>query len=753
MNFRESDLDFLDEAIRRKTGRSTRDDPSFAPSAFNQEDVPEVFPDLDMLVPRLARTVEAEEAQGPPCQEASEALVSQSAKLPAADDFLTDETLEAARGFHEHPEQRHFSPSSKLPETKTNGLPQGGDDQPVNVEESPFAATEFSFERKSPPPTARGIEEDESFPAMPASTVSTARMNGFGRALRNLFSFLQGNLIVGLDLGSRYFKYVALSKTRTGYQLEDYDCAEVRRLPAELSEPEREKQLAAQVENFLSGKPLRNCRITSAVSGLEVLFRHHVLPRMPKKDLAGAVPWATRKDLPFPVETALIDYAVLGTRKEGNAEKLEVAAIATPASVVERHLAPLRSQHATPQKVSTVAVALWNLLMQKDSSRQGETKNLLVIDIGAISTHMIFIEDGRLLYAREITTAGDEFTEALTSTVYAEGRDIVLSPNDAEALKQQQGLPLPENQGTTEGGIPFAQITIMLRPVVDRLANEIQRSLDYYREKFKAGPISMIYLTGGGAQLRNLASALASQLGIAAEVFNPLQLVQTNKFQKDEKLPIVAPQLAVAIGLALDRRKELNLLPAALKGAFQMRAALRYFRYVAALGVIAITCVTGFEYFRSKQFSDDLLRLQLEYNRLLPRQQHFVELLHRRDELQNHLAAYQSHIRIRLTVPQHLQALSNLVPPSLVLTSIDIETMPVQVDDKTASDELMDFLIITGMVLKSATAGGERGVREGVALADFLIALEKSGYFRSLDLRNQQQQQDGAIKFTLACFF
>jgi hypothetical protein len=63
----------------------------------------------------------------------------------------------------------------------------------------------------------------------PAKVDASAERGGPVRALRNLFSSLQGNLIVGLDLGSRYLKYVALSKTRGGYQLEDYDCVELRR--------------------------------------------------------------------------------------------------------------------------------------------------------------------------------------------------------------------------------------------------------------------------------------------------------------------------------------------------------------------------------------------------------------------------------------------------------------------------------------------------------------------------------------------
>jgi type IV pilus assembly protein PilM len=624
----------------------------------------------------------------------------------------------------------------------------------------------YSFEKTSsstgmaPPLTAkRRDQEREAKKKRASQEISSTPLRGgrldrarrgLGRLLRNFFASLQGNLAVGLDLGSRYLKYVAMSKTRSGYQLEDYDCVEMRRLPAEMSEEEKEKLVAEQVRAFLSSKPLRNCWITSAISGLNVLFRYHLLPHMPKKDLAEAVPWATRKDLPFPVESALIDYVVLGERKEDNAVKLEVAAVATPAAVVNRHLAQLKNNHLTPQKVSTVTAALWNLVIQK---KEPASKNIMVVDIGALSTHILFVESGRLLFVREITTAGDEFTEALTSTVYTEGHNVTLSPAEAEHLKQEYGLPNADDDATTESGIPFSQIAVLLRPAVERFVNEIRRSIDYYREKFKAEAVQQILITGGGARLQHFAQALAKELGVAVEVLDPLQFVSLKKFQRDDALYRLAPQFAVAVGLALDRRKELNLLPPALKGAFRLRAAQKYFRYTALFGLIAIVCVTGFEYFRSQQFTNDLKRLQFEYSRLLPRRDQYAGLSRQRDELQQNLDAYQSRISIRLTAPDHLRALSNLIPASLVLTSVTIETMPNDTKKDEGGDEYIDFIVINGIVLPASDRDSRKGAKEGVALADFLIDLEKAGYFRSIDLRDQKQQPDGSIKFTLACFF
>lgn len=764
MSFAEADLDFLQKVnTKKKTSQVHRGDAPFQ-TAISENQTHD-FLDLELLsIHRdpVLEEIETEDNAGA-FDQASEFVESpavvevedffEPSTAPEQETIIAEPADDDLRSELDQQEQReptiHAEPSEILESTASQQ-----DDF-----ESMVVPRTYSFEKTSSPGStaplplnAKLLDQQEEARRHRASQEipSVPTRGGIGRVLRSFFASLQGNLVVGLDLGSRYLKYVALSKTRSGYQLEEYDCVEMRRLPPEMSEEEREKLVAEQVRAFLSSKPLRNCWITSAISGLNVLFRYHLLPHMPKKDLAEAVPWATRKDLPFPVESALIDYIVLGERKDGNALKLEVAAVATPAAVVDRHLALLRNNHLTPQKVSTVTAALWNLVLQK---KKPAAKSVMLVDIGALSTHILFVESGRLLFVREITTAGDEFTEALTSTIYAEGHNITLSPGEAEHLKDEYGLPNADDDGTTDNGIPFSQIAVMLRPVVERFVNEIRRSIDYYREKFKAEAIQQILLTGGGARLQNFAEALTKELGVQVGVFDPLQFVNLKKFQNDDTLFRLAPQFAVAAGLALDRRKELNLLPGALKGAFRLRAAQKYFRYVALFGLIAIVFITGFEYFRSQQFANDLKRLQFDYNRLLPRRDQYVALSRQRDELQQNLDAYQSRILIRLSAPDHLRALSNLIPASLVLTAITIETIPNDAKEVEEGDEYLDFVMINGIVLPASDRDTRKGLKEGVALADFLIDLEKSGYFRSIDLRDQKQQPDGSIKFTLACFY
>ncbi len=98
-------------------------------------------------------------------------------------------------------------------------------------------------------------------------------------------------------------------------------------------------------------------------------------------------------------------------------------------------------------------------------------------------------------------------------------------------------------------GLDGASLYRAMAPALEELSNEIARSLSFYLERVPDAALSRIYLTGGGALLKNLDVYLTGRLGAPTSLFNPLQL-----------LPVSAPAsplttqgsiYSVALGLAL----------------------------------------------------------------------------------------------------------------------------------------------------------------------------------------------------------
>jgi type IV pilus assembly protein PilM len=93
--------------------------------------------------------------------------------------------------------------------------------------------------------------------------------------------------------------------------------------------------------------------------------------------------------------------------------------------------------------------------------------------------------------------------------------------------------------------------------VVDSIAAEIQRSLDFFMATSGESEIARIFLTGGTAKIGLLAQAIERRARVTVELFSPLERITVDATAVDPSvLSALSAQLAVAIGLSLRRDKE-----------------------------------------------------------------------------------------------------------------------------------------------------------------------------------------------------
>ena len=196
--------------------------------------------------------------------------------------------------------------------------------------------------------------------------------------------------------------------------------------PTGLDEKQKQQLFSESLRKNFENRPFKNTLITSAVYGLKVLFKNIQVPKTAQKELSKAVPWACRKDLPFPVESTLFEYKQI-ENKNKSAEQLDIFVVAAQKELVASHIEILKEAQITPAKVSTVPVALWNLF--KETLKKEPNKCFGLIDIGSSSSHIVFIKNGHLEFARQISTGAGDFTEALTGAIFVSGEEISL---DAE---------------------------------------------------------------------------------------------------------------------------------------------------------------------------------------------------------------------------------------------------------------------------------------------------------------------------------
>lgn len=620
------------------------------------------------------------------------------------------------------------------------------------AEKTDLPEPEFNLQPEASGPHASAGPEaielaDSTAPAAPTQTErrdeeSAVRRGGARAPARRRVSWgslFGGTKLIGLDIGTTSVKYAVLQKTMRGLRL--LGCGS-RPLPREVSDDQEALQtaMAESLSEHFKLHRYSEALVTTSVSGLKLVYHNVQVPESAKKELSKAIPWACRKDLPFPPESTQFEFKVL-QHSEAPEGKLDVFVVAAPKGVIEEHLRLLEAARIEPTKISTIPAALTQLAKAKE--KKPEDRCVAVLDIGGESSHIAFINRGELQFAREIATAGNDFTEALCGSIFVDGREITVSRKRAEEIKRKYGFLQKAASKHTREGIPLQEIAVMMGPVLERMAKEVRRTIEYYREHFGAACPSRIYLTGGGSYIKLLSVRLARELECEVENLDPLDLVSAKKIANLRDLEEVSQRFAVAIGLAMDQGRELNLLPAALKRRQAVPMLKRIFGMTALALVALIVLLTTNVRQRLSQLENELARLNAEYVTAKPKREKFLALQQQVVGLKRIRDDYRARIDVEFHAAEHMKAISQLIPRNVTLTSF-------RVFRRQRGQEGQEGVSLEEIVRLDGVAF-QRHALEGVNLARFLLALEGSRYFYSVALTHQRITEAGNLEFSIEC--
>src|SRR5690606_23319389 len=159
-----------------------------------------------------------------------------------------------------------------------------------------------------------------------------------------------------------------------------------------------------------------------------------------------------------------------------------------------------------------------------------------LINIGARYSSINIVKGGTSSTTGDVQAGGGEITDALI-------KGLGLSYDDAERV--QAGEELGDSRD------------LKIRQIIDsgsaELADAINQSLRFLWRTASDEPLRGIYVTGGGARIPGLVDKLAEQLDVPVEIANPFNRVQLSRNLDVTALEMMAPSLAVAVGLGTRR--------------------------------------------------------------------------------------------------------------------------------------------------------------------------------------------------------
>jgi type IV pilus assembly protein PilM len=331
-----------------------------------------------------------------------------------------------------------------------------------------------------------------------------------------------GQNVIGLDLGSRSVKAVAL---KLGLRSSEIAAADAE--PVRLGEDgaSTEAEVFAAAGRLLARLKLGGESLHCAVPGDAATIRLVQLPTGAARRIEQVLTFELDEALPFDIEDAVFDWIEQGRTAEG---------ISLLAAVVrkERVRAIVDGVAAIGFDPREIGVA--GLAYGVDVERGDEAEPSAVIDLGHVRTN-VFISDDKAATSRTILRGGRDLTLRLAEAGHL--------PFDlAELNKHREGLTGRVGQILAEG----------LKPLVREIRNTLAGHVAAGGKR-----VRRVLLCGGGAAMAGLCELLSNELGVPVERYGVRLDAPAGEGSASPEALVLAH--ALARRETLDRSKRLNL--------------------------------------------------------------------------------------------------------------------------------------------------------------------------------------------------
>ncbi len=411
--------------------------------------------------------------------------------------------------------------------------------------------------------------------------------------------------IVSLNLGSQTLSLAAFqSQAQGGLVLTGYRRREVLSDP--VAEGDRNRQLTDALRGMMSDLAIKGGPIDYAVSGQSVFARFVKMPAVDQEKIERIITFEAQQNVPFPIEEVVWDYQLVGA---GGATEIEVVLVAIKSDMLEGINNAVEATGAETTLVDVATMALYNAFRFNYSELTGCS---LLVDIGARTTNLLFVEPGKV-FSRSIPIGGGSMTAAIA-------KEFNEPFAAAELRKTKDGFVSLGGAYAEPSNPEVARVSKLVRNTMARLHAEIARSISFYRSQQSGGPPQRVFLCGGAATMPYMREFFKEKLQLPIEFFNPLRNVSVADTIPVEEIAHSAHLLGELVGLALRSTMtcpmELNLRPTMVVRR-QRLAERRPFLLLAAACFLLGILGWGFYFMRTASAEAAATdHLQDEVNRL-----------------------------------------------------------------------------------------------------------------------------------------
>src|SRR5262245_22428887 len=464
--------------------------------------------------------------------------------------------------------------------------------------------------------------------------------------------------LITLNLGSQTIGLAEFRVAHGGLVLVDY---RLREVPLDPETGQRrdahvglEEGAAAVLREMMHQIQIPRRPVNYALPAQSVFARFVKLPPLVQEKLDKVISFEAQQNVPFPLDEVVWDYQLVGG---GLGEQIQVVLVAIKVDLLDQINAAVEETRLQTSIVDVAPMALYNAFRYSYAD-SGDCS--LLLDIGARTTNILFIEPGRI-FLRSIPLGGNAITAVIA-------REFNESFAAAEARKKRDGFVGLGGAYAEPADPNVARVSKIARSTMTRLHAELMRSITHYRAQQQGNRPTRIFLCGGGAGMPYMREFFHEKFQVPIEFFNPLQSVTVAESAPMQDVARSAHLLGELVGLALRSitvcPMELNLRPASVVRRHDLEKRRLYFVAAAACILLAVLGWSAY-YTRAAQVAQQTAEMITQKNNTMHVAEGRLEKL-KKDitALDNTATPLITAVNDRNFWPQILEQLNSRLPPS-----------------------------------------------------------------------------------------
>jgi len=338
------------------------------------------------------------------------------------------------------------------------------------------------------------------------------------------------NQLVGLDIGSRTIKAAEAQETKKGWVLKKFGLIDIEPGLIEEGVVKDHQAVAGVIRDLFQKTGIRRNNTAISIGGYSVIVKNIALQNMPEEQLHESINFEAEQYIPFDINDVNIDFQSLGTNEQ-NPNQMNVLLVAAKKDMINDYINLIDLAGLSLSIIDIDAFALQNAF---DLNYDDSGENVTLIDIGASKTSVNIIKNKISVFMRDVSLGCNQINTRIADTAGC-------SAAEAEEIKLG---------GRTDRIAPDVLENIF-RSVVSDWSDEIRRAMDFFYSTNPDDEIKKIFLSGGGAGIKEFRGMLSAQTGAEVLVIDPFQKVSIDANLDSAYIKRVAHQAAIAMGLAI----------------------------------------------------------------------------------------------------------------------------------------------------------------------------------------------------------